>query len=348
MSNTIPQPIKLPTFLSIEFRRLLESFEALNHQSGLIQKGDRLVVGVSGGPDSTALLTLLGKLQKKYQLSIFSAHLNHKLSRQAASFEKAAQVVSNDLKIPFNSRKINVTQEARKHRRSLEAQGRFERYQFFRELARKYRCQKIVTAHTLDDQAETMLMRILRGSGLRGLLSIYPKRSEGRYEVIRPLLASTKSEIYAFLKKSKLHYVEDKSNRTKSFLRNRVRHDLLPMLEKWNPNIRRRLADQQSILQDIQSYLDSQSQRLKDRKKPFSVSVKTLASAPKALAREVIVDMIGRAYPEGEWATYTHVEAVMRMIASPEGRMEQSLPGGIRILKVAGRIQVDSPGHLRL
>src|SRR3989344_2875630 len=184
-------------------KTLLHQMELSNRKHRLFHERDSVVVGLSGGPDSVALLVLLSKLERKYSLKIIAAHLNHGLSKkQARSFYALAKKSAETLKIPFYSKTVSVKRLAKRNKRSLEEMGRLVRYQFFEEIAAKTKCRKIATAHTLDDQAETVLMRIFRGAGLRGLTGIPYKRRQGKFEVIRPLLSVEKAALAAFLKEN--------------------------------------------------------------------------------------------------------------------------------------------------
>src|SRR3989344_6614958 len=179
-------------------KTLLHQMELSNRKHRLFHERDSVVVGLSGGPDSVALLTLLSKLRRKYSLKIVAAHLNHGLSKkQAHSFYVLAKEAAEALKVPFYSKTVAVKRLAKRDKRSLEEMGRMVRYRFFEEIAAKTKCRKSATAHTLDDQAETVLMRIFRGSGLRGLTGIPYKRKQGRFELIRPLLSVEKNRLAA-------------------------------------------------------------------------------------------------------------------------------------------------------
>ena len=167
---------------------LLQTLDVTNRRHGLIEPGDRIVAGVSGGPDSAALLALLGALREKYRLRLYAAHLDHGLSKAARRYAACARRLSERLGVPFFEARANVRRVARAAGRSLEEAGRLERYKFFQTIAQRCGAHKIATAHTRDDQAETILMRLLRGAGLRGLSGIPARRPEGRYTVIRPLL----------------------------------------------------------------------------------------------------------------------------------------------------------------
>ena len=209
-------------------------------EHGLIRKFDRIVLGVSGGPDSIALLYCLLALKEEYRLSLRIAHLNHMLRpKDSAKDAEFVRALAKKLGLACTIKKVNV--KALK-KGSLEETARKARLDFFLETAKRIKADKIALGHTLDDQAETVLMRLLRGSGLLGLSGILPKRDIGGWTVIRPLLGIKRKEIESFLKAKRIIPRLDASNLDESYFRNRIRHKLLPGLEKYNSNIKEVLA----------------------------------------------------------------------------------------------------------
>ena len=215
----------------------------LNRRHGLVRRGDHILVAISGGPDSTALAHLLSLWKRKYGLVLAAAHVHHGLSRQNDRAIRLSRLTAERLGLPFHSKKIRVRALAKKRRSSLEEAGRDARYAFFRSLSRRLGMNKIATGHTRDDQAETVLMWVIRGCGLRGLAGIPPKRPLGRAQVIRPLLDCRKADLARFLNESGIRFQSDRSNASARFTRNRVRHELLPWIgEHLNPSIHDTLA----------------------------------------------------------------------------------------------------------
>jgi len=224
-------------------KTILGRMNLLNRRHALVGRGDKILVALSGGPDSTALLHLLQLWKQKYALKIAVAHVHHGLSAQNGRGERLARQTARSFGLPFYSKKISVRLLAKKDRSSLEEAGRDARYSFFSALARRLRMNKVATAHTLDDQAETVLMRIVRGCGLHGLKGIPVKRSLGNAQVIRPLLSCRKKELLHFLEQNNIPFQSDRSNRSARFTRNRVRNELLPWIGKnLNPSIHATLA----------------------------------------------------------------------------------------------------------
>lgn len=208
----------------------------------LIKKADRVTVGVSGGPDSVALLYILNSLKKELGLKLHIAHLNHML-RGRESQEDAVFVMrlAQRLRLPVTIKNINVKGQG--NGASLEEAARRIRLEFLFEASRDSKSKKIALGHSLDDQAETVLMRIIRGSGLLGLCAISPKRKMGEFTIIRPLIEASRKEIEGFLKLEKIKSRTDSSNFRQEYFRNRIRHSLLPEMRKYNPNIKEVLAN---------------------------------------------------------------------------------------------------------
>lgn len=211
----------------------------------MLNKGDRVLVGVSGGPDSTALLYILNALKKEYGLKLFMAHLNHMIRRMDA--EKDALFVkriAERLNLPIVMESKDVPRTAKGRRCSLEEAARDARYEFYLKAAQRFNAGRIALAHTEDDQAETVLMRLIRGSGLLGLSGMPPVRNFADKKIIRPLIEISKNEIEKFLKAKKIGFRTDKTNTLPIYLRNRVRRELIPILEKgFNPGIKKILKE---------------------------------------------------------------------------------------------------------
>jgi tRNA(Ile)-lysidine synthase len=221
----------------------------------LFEKGDRILVAFSGGPDSTALLHLLNNLRDKFDLEIAAAHLDHSIRKASAGERLFCRETCQKLKIKFYSRRVDIPALARRWGQSLEQAGRETRYAYFESLAEKYGYTKIATGHTLDDNAETILLNLARGSGLRGLAGI--PRMRGR--IIRPLLDFEKKELVAWLDARNIKYLRDWSNRSPIFARNRIRLLMLPELEKINPAARKNIARLSEFVAEELEYLSSQT-----------------------------------------------------------------------------------------
>ncbi len=216
----------------------------------LILPGEIVVVGVSGGPDSLALLHILGALGHK----LVAVYVNHGLrpARETGREEELVREQAAFLKIPWESGRVEVREVAADKKMSIEQAARELRYDFFEKTAEKFQAGKIAVAHTADDQAEEVLLRLIRGTGRCGLAGMNFIRAD---RIIRPLLTTAKQSLTAYLADKKIAFLEDSSNKERRFLRNRIRLDLLPELEKYNPNISRTLRRTALILTDEENLL---------------------------------------------------------------------------------------------
>lgn len=202
----------------------------------LIEPEDIIVVAVSGGPDSMCLLNALFDLKDKLKIKkMVVAHVNHMLRKEA---EEETEYVKNFCKsknIEFYLKYVDIKKISEDNKTGEEETGRYERYKFFEEVANKVNANKIAIAHNSNDNAETLLMHLLRGSGISGLAGIRPER-DGKY--IRPIIKCTRNEIEEYCNEKKLNPKYDKSNNNNEYTRNRIRNELIPYLKKnFNPNI---------------------------------------------------------------------------------------------------------------
>lgn len=229
-------------------------FQKTVDQHGMFRAGDAVVVAVSGGPDSVALLHLLCELREARPLQFSVAHFDHDL-RGRESAEDAIFVgnLAEELGLPFHPGRGNVLALKEKEGLSLEEACRELRYKFLREAAERTGARRVALGHTADDQAEEFLLRLIRGSGARGLSGM-PFIREGIF--VRPLLDASRADILSYLTANKFSFRTDSSNDARGFLRNRIRHDLLPVLESdFNPRIRRILLQTASILREDEALL---------------------------------------------------------------------------------------------
>lgn len=234
-----------------EFLKFIEDNE-------LIDNGDGIVVGLSGGPDSICLLNLLNSVKKELNLKIVAVHINHMLRGiEADKDEEYARKRCKELNIQFFSKKIDIKKFSRENGVSEETAGRQVRYGYFDEIMSQMKLNKIATAHNANDQAETILMHIMRGTGIEGLLGIPIKRA-GRY--IRPILFMKREEVEAYCKQVGDTPRIDESNRQRVYGRNKVRLDILPyMKENFNTDIIQAINRMASLLEQDNKYINEQT-----------------------------------------------------------------------------------------
>lgn len=243
-------------------------------ETSLLKPGMCVAVGLSGGADSVALLCALVARSREFGLVLHAAHLHHGLRGEEADGDlEFCRELAARLKIPFHESRVDTAAEARanaaigKPAESIEEAARRLRYSWFaqllsKELPQAVALHAVVTAHTLDDQAETVLAKFLRGAWTEGLSGIHPKLEGAECLILRPLLQTTRAEIEAYLKAIGQPWREDSSNRQLSFTRNRIRHELLPELEKWNPKLRTHLANMATLARDEESWWQVEIDRL--------------------------------------------------------------------------------------
>ncbi len=224
----------------------------------MIEPLETILVCVSGGKDSVTLLHLLHEMRKEWQIKLAIAHVNHKLRGKASDLDEAfVKHLAQKFKTPFLTTSVSVKEIAKSRKISIEEAARGARYQFFEQAAERIGAQKIALGHTQDDQAETVLMRLVTGTGLKGLQAVRPKRKLGDACLIRPLIEISRDEINSFVKKNSLSFREDKSNSSHLFLRNRIRKQLIPLLERsFNPQVKRVLARLPHLLDADLAFLE--------------------------------------------------------------------------------------------
>lgn len=304
----------------------------------MVQPGDSVLVGVSGGPDSSALLHALHTLAPRFSLKLGVAHLNHSLrpkdSHRDAEFTAA---LAAKCQLPFFLKTENVRKYQQQHKLSLEEAARRVRYRFYEDVAHKNHFNKIALGHHDDDNVELILMYLLRGSGPSGLSGIPPVR-DGRF--IRPLIHVGRSEIMDFLETNGLKYVSDESNRDTRFLRNRIRHQLIPVLKKsYNPAVVPTISRLGSILRAedewIETLLDPLFEISTVTMKPdkISLSAVKLNNFHVAATRRIIRRAIGKVKGNLRRISFKHIDHAVALLKRHPPYGELDLPGQIRITR---------------
>jgi tRNA(Ile)-lysidine synthase len=293
-------------------------------------RGSTLVVGLSGGADSVALADVLATLRRRRGFRLVAAHLDHGLRPGSAADADFCAEVCRSLDLPFRRGAADVRARAARERGGLEQAARRERYDFLRRVRDEEAAAAIAVAHTRDDQAETLLLRLLRGAGATGLGGMRPRAGD----VLRPLLAVSRQEVLAHLRERGLAWREDPSNADTAHRRNRVRHELLPYLEeRFNPGIRAALARTAGLLADEAAHVRAEADALlavaaRDEGEALVLLRAPLAGAPTAVARATIRQALSRAGGLAQVGAL-HVERVLHLARAkaPSGR-RLPLPGG--------------------
>ena len=308
-------------------------------------------MAVSGGPDSVALLRVLVLLTEEYSLRLTTAHLNHGLREGEADEEEAfVRRLSDGMGIPCVCRKTDIRALAGQRRRSLEETGREERYRFLQETASKCGAVKIAVGHHRDDQAETVLLHLLRGSGPEGLRGILPVR-DGR--IIRPLLDVGRSDILAFLRCEGLTYRSDSSNESSLFLRNRIRNELIPgLVANYNPQLIGGLCQTAGIIRREDDYLRGVVREIIRRwgiepgRDEVVLPVADFLLLHEAIQGRIIKRLLEGMSPWRNGIGYRHIEAVLSLARRSAGQHASlDLPFRIRVERKEGNLRIGKDGE---
>jgi tRNA(Ile)-lysidine synthase len=293
---------------------ILERIKKTIQEYKLLEKKDRILIAYSGGVDSTGLLNLLLELCEEWSFELFLGHFNHKLRQKADEDEQFVRRVAKKYSLPLHVGSKDVRSYARQKKLNIEETGRELRYDFLKKTALKIGGAKIATGHTMTDQAETFLMRLMRGSGLRGLGGIFPL-VEGM--IIRPLIHVEHKDIEAYLKGKGIKFRIDESNLDRRFLRNRIRLDLIPYIqEDFEPEIVSSLGRIASIIREEDGLLEKIAQEttkkaVLKKNNRISLEVKPLSSLPRALARRVVRNFISELRGNLREISFGDVESVL-------------------------------------
>jgi len=318
----------------------------------LLPPGQHVLLGVSGGADSVAMLHALAELAPSLQLHLYAAHLDHRI-RGKASAEDAAFVreVCRRMGVPCFEGRTDVPRLARRRGLSLEAAAREARYAFFARTCRRIPAADVVvaTAHTADDQAETVLLKLIRGAGIKGLSGIARDTTLHGLRVVRPMLAVCRRDILRFLRGHDIAWREDASNRDTYFLRNRVRHCLLPMLKaEFNPQADTALVRTADIFAEEDLWLDELAAGILDecagppqrRGEAPALNAARLARAPRAARRRVLRLWLARAGVAEDAMTFDAIAALDGLLARRAGTAQVSMAGGWKAVRQYDRLTV--------
>jgi tRNA(Ile)-lysidine synthase len=320
---------------------LVEQVVRTIQERRLFGRAQHLLVAVSGGPDSIALLSLLAGLAPSWRLKLTAVHFNYALrGRESKGDEAFVSAFCRARNIPLIIRRPDPTKEHRSS--SLQLWARRIRYDVMKSLAHELHIDRIVTGHTANDQAETVLLWMLRGAGLTGLAGMPFMREQ---LIVRPLLKSTREEILAYLEQEGLSYREDSSNLTGLYRRNRIRRDLLPVMEKITPGIVRRLERQADILRADDAYLEQvvdtlyRSLIVVDANGNQRFDRQTVTALSESLRRRLVRHMLKLTDPERRAPTVRVVDGVLRFLTG-DAKGERVWLRGIDVIRDGERVLV--------
>ncbi len=315
---------------------LLEKVEETIRKFDMFCIGSKIVVGISGGPDSTVLLHVLYHLRERFKIKIRAAYLNHCLRGEEVEREKEwVKDFTRKLGVPLICDCIDVALLAKEKRMSLESAAREARYGFLEHVANQVGASRIAVGHTASDQAETLLMRLVRGSGLDGLAGIPPVR--GR--VVRPMIEVFRWEVEEYCQRHNLTPREDSTNRDVSFFRNSIRLELIPYLTKrYNPKLPEILVQTTDILRVDKEFLQELASKAEEKvlkrrnDKILIMDIKTLSRFHLSLKRRLIRNAIERLKGNLRGITYDHINDVIKLLGC-KGTKILNLPEDVRVIK---------------
>ena len=300
--------------------KVLETIKKYN----LIENGDKLVLAVSGGPDSMAMLNILNELKNDgvIDFSFCVAHVNHMIREEAKDDEEYVKNYCKQNGIDFYSKSIDVRKLANNNKVGTEEAGRYVRYKFFDEILEKTGSNKIVIAHNKNDKVETMIMNIMRGSGITGLKGIEPKREK----YIRPLIECERVEIEDYCEKEKLNPRIDKTNFENTYTRNKIRNIVIPYVKKeFNPNIIETLNRLSELVVDEEKYVEKQIEKVykelldSENEKEITLDLKNFNKQEKVIKSRIILYTITRLFGTSKEISKVHIDDIMKLCSNNIG-----------------------------
>ena len=315
-----------------------------------------VVVAVSGGADSTALLLAIEELKTNHKLytGVCVAHLDHRLRKSSSKDAKWVAALASKLGFQSVTGRSKVAEDARAASDNLEQAAREARYAFLERTAKKVSASYVLTAHTMDDQAETVLMRLMRGSagaGLGGMESLRPLSKNSSIKLARPILWARRSETEAYCRQRKIEFLSDEMNEDQRFARVKVRKQLLPLMQSFNTRIVEALSRTATQLREDGAVLFSDSGALlrqasisneESETKTPALDVKVLADAPPALRRRALRQWLAEARGGTRRLEMVHLSSVEKLLTGNAGGRVVELPKGGRVVRRRNRLEFES------
>jgi len=300
--------------------------KVLNTLSKYIKKDNCIIAGISGGPDSIFLLYLLKKHQSKTPCKIISTHINHMIrGKEANKDEFFVKKETEKLKLIFESKKIDIAKLSKKNKKGLEETGRLERYKYFNSLTKKHKANFIITAHHADDNIETVILNLVRGSGLQGLSGM----QELEKNIFRPLLDISKNQITEYLNLNKIHYHIEKTNLETIYKRNFIRHKIIPELKNLNPNLANTIAKNSQNIREINNFLKKSAKNWIEKhslNKDFTkFDAKHFRTQEIALKKVIIREIYQKIIGNKTNIESIHIDEILKLINKNIGNKEKKL-----------------------
>ena len=302
---------------------LFPEFKKNIERHGLVRSGDTVILGFSGGKDSVTLAVLLQELQKHISFRFIAAYFNHRLRSDAQEEENWVRAFCADRNIELEIGSRDLRRFRQENRLNLEHAASLSRYDFFATLASRYNQARVATAHSRSDLSETFFIKLFRGSGLQGLSAIYASKEK---KIIRPLLIFSADEIHAFLKRNRLKFYQDTTNLQNDFLRNRIRHSLMPAVKEIEPEVEDRIFKTVLLIQDEFDYFQGRALEILQAKLLLGsiLPVEAFLGLHPALARHLAREYLRRLKGNLLHISSEHIADFMQSLQTGRGL---SLPG---------------------
>lgn len=320
-------------------QKVLETIQKHN----LIQKGDKIVIGVSGGPDSICLLNCLFCLKEILSIELVACHMNHMIREEAEEETKYVEAFCEKINVPCFTKYVDVTKLSQEQKLGTEEMGRKVRYEFFEEVAQKTNSNKIATAHNSNDNAETVLMNLLRGSGISGLKGIEIKVKQ----YIRPILECNRTEIEDYCKEKDLNPRIDKTNLENDYTRNKIRNQLIPYLQKdFNSNIIQGLNRLSELATEEEEYFKEivnqtyETLKIGENEKEIILDLQEFNRLPKVIKGRLLLYTINKVIGTTQGISKIHVEDCIKLCANNIGNKYLTPNKNVKIFVKKGNMFV--------
>jgi tRNA(Ile)-lysidine synthase len=326
----------MPTNLIERVLKTIRNYE-------MLKPNDTVLVAVSGGPDSVFLLQALAHLKTKLKLKkLVVCNLDHGIrGKESGEDSLFVKKLAEDLDLGFIHKRIDLSKK-RSKKLSTEEIAREERYKFFNNAAKAVKADVVAMGHTLDDQAETILMRIIKGASLKGIVGISPVRQEGSFRIIRPLFELEKAEIERHLDERGVGYRIDSTNAEGIYFRNVVRRDIIPFLEKYNPRLKRALCSLAEHLREDFEFINEAKSAIghftQSAGGSLEIKLRDIAIQPKALQKEIVRDALAKIGGEVKRLNFRHWKDMEQFIKHKRRGSSMDLPGDIRVTRTTSSL----------
>lgn len=311
--------------------------ETIAYLNSVLKDGDKVVLGLSGGPDSMCLLNLLLSLKK--DIKIICAHINHNIRNESKKELEFVTKYCNDLGVMIESTTFEKKSKLIDYN---EQELREKRYQYFENIINKHNADYLMTAHHGDDLIETILMRLTRGSNLKGYCGIQIETQKEKYKIIRPLIFTTKANIEEYNKEHNIPFVTDKTNNEDKYTRNRYRHNVLPFLKNENPNVHLKYLKFSRELSKYYQYVDKEiNKEINKRYKNDYLDIEKYSELDELIQIKIIEYILDKNYEKNLYlVSDKHVNLILDVITNPKPNIEINLPDNLRISKSYNKVKI--------